>query len=240
MNMYSRIKEESNINTPLTHIAEYYPSEEEAIIASKQYKENGTFKEIVPNGNEYELWVYNEAPVRKSFKKNSIFKESDVTNWKELVNGLSTCKTSNDIEELMTSTMSSSDWSKYCDIYYEIDDSSFTVSDAKSQLKKLAKDNLPVAPKVDPIDKATEAITKVCNENNIKFTTEPTTGFDGSEGVSFTVNDVVYDFFPRQRIDGEIYPAEVVIDGEGGLITGSNDSVIKKMITEIKKELNIK
>ena len=64
------------------------------------------------------------------------------SDWEALKQGLSSCKSASDVEELMLETLSSSDYSRYCDYHYEIDDNDkSTLSWAKKELKKLANEN---------------------------------------------------------------------------------------------------
>lgn len=69
-------------------------------------------------------------------------RESEISDWKGLLKALPSCKEANDIEEVMDYYLSDIDWSEQCDIYYEINGTSYTVSDAKKDLKDLANRKL--------------------------------------------------------------------------------------------------
>lgn len=69
--------------------------------------------------------------------------EAVESDWEALKQGLSSCKSASDVEELMLETLSSSDYGRYCDYHYEIDDEDkSSLSWAKEELKKLADENL--------------------------------------------------------------------------------------------------
>jgi hypothetical protein len=77
----------------------------------------------------------------ESIKSN--LNESEDSDWEALKQGLSSCKSASDIEELMLETLSSGDYGRYCDYHYEIDDKDkSSLSWAKKELKKLADENL--------------------------------------------------------------------------------------------------
>lgn len=94
-----------------------------------------------------------------------IRKLNESTDWEGLKAGLSSCKSASDVEELMLETMDSSDYSKYCDYHYEIDDSDkSSLQWAKSELRKLSEEKLK---ETDGIDEAKSIITNFIKSNNI-------------------------------------------------------------------------
>jgi hypothetical protein len=81
----------------------------------------------------------------ESIKTNTL-KENEETNWDGLLKELPFCEEASDLRELMSAYMSSDDYSKYSDIFMEINGRDYKINDAKRDLKNLAKTELSKTP----------------------------------------------------------------------------------------------
>lgn len=71
----------------------------------------------------------------ESIKKYQKLNES--TDWEALKRGLGSCRSADDLQDLMHSTMDGSDFGTYCDYVYDINDNS-DLQSAKKELKQIA------------------------------------------------------------------------------------------------------
>jgi len=72
--------------------------------------------------------------------KNNL-NEADTTDWESIYKEVSSCRTADDLEELMHAYMTGTDFGKNSDIVMEIGDS-YSVASAKKDLKSLAKEEM--------------------------------------------------------------------------------------------------
>lgn len=139
------------------------------------------------------------------------------TDWKALKAGLSSCKTADDLQELMIGTMSVGDYSQHCDYVYEVEDSS-TLSWAKKELRKLADENLKGLNDHADERKSLEKINKIiCDEiedrnlkivsnSGVRYNTDENdniVGFDFCIVAERSTADLYY-FFDAGKINGTI------------------------------------
>lgn len=72
---------------------------------------------------------------------NILNKLNESSDWNALKDGLTHCRSAEDIAELMHSTLDGADYGEYCDYAEEID-GDYKVSDAKKDLRKIANDKI--------------------------------------------------------------------------------------------------
>lgn len=136
----------------------FFPILSKSDNTSMVYLDKDSKKKSFKNVDDALVWIENNLDIilnlcEKHFGSEEDYKPyelkhpyhinntSNSSDWKALKGGLSNCRSSNDLDDLMHETLSVYDYGRYCDYVHEIDNSDDLLY-SKNELRKLADANL--------------------------------------------------------------------------------------------------